>query len=80
MREGERRENRREEEGREQVKGWRGEERGEKEKMKKEGGKATMRKLLARMRIMRDREWENTDFDEAVTAKEDTLFSLVSYM
>ena len=41
--------------------------------MKKEGGKATMRKLLARMRIMRDREWENTDFDEVVTAKEDTL-------
>ena len=48
-------------------------ERREKEKMKKEGGKATMRKLLARMRIMRDREWENTDFDEVVTAKEDTL-------
>ena len=41
--------------------------------MKKEGGKATMRKLLARMRIMRDREWENTNFDEVVTAKENTL-------
>ena len=54
------------------MKGWRGERR-EKEKMKKEGGKATMRKLLARMRTMRDREWENTDLNEAVTAKEDTL-------
>ena len=54
------------------MKGWRGERR-EKEKMKKEGGKATMRKLLARMRIMRDREWENTNFDEVVTAKENTL-------
>ena len=41
--------------------------------MKKEGGKATMRKLFAQMRIMRDREWVNTDLNEVVTAKEDTL-------
>lgn len=41
--------------------------------MKKEGGKATMRTLFARMRIMRDREWENTEFHDVVTAKEDTL-------